>query len=220
VSLHIETIATGMVNCYLVKTGTGFVLIDSGMPFWRGRLKKALNGAGCHPEDLKLVVITHADTDHTGNAAWLHEKYGAPVAVHREEAGAVETGRILLSRKSRPGLVFRAAVNLGSLLIFRRFRPDVLVTGGEDLSEYGLEGSIVHIPGHSRGSIGVLTKDGDFFCGDLLTGGPHPVKNSLVDDAAEMDASIEKLKTLDIKIVYPGHGRPFPLDLFFKDGSL
>jgi hydroxyacylglutathione hydrolase len=215
--LSIKTIATGMVNCYLIKTGTGFVLIDTGLPFWRGTLKKALERAGCRPGDLKLVVITHADTDHTGNCAWLREKYGVPIAIHREEAGAVATGRILLSRKSRPGIFFRAMVNLGGLLIFRRFRPDVLVADGDDLSDYGLDGGIVHVPGHSRGSIGVLTAEGDFFCGDLLTGSRKPVKNSLVDDAAEMDASIEKLKSLNIRTVYPGHGKPFPLELLFKD---
>jgi hydroxyacylglutathione hydrolase len=215
--LEIKAITTGIVNCYLIKTGTGFVLVDSGMPFYRRTLEKVLDGAGCRPGDLRLVVITHADIDHTGNVAWLREKYNAIIAIHREEAGAVETGRMLLSRKNRPGVFFRAMVNLGGRLIFHRFRPDVLVTGGEDLTDYGLDGSIVHIPGHSRGSIGLLTAEGDFFCGDLLTGGPGPVKNSLVDDAAEMDASIEKLKSLNIQIVYPGHGKPFPLELLFKD---
>jgi hydroxyacylglutathione hydrolase len=210
--MEIRTIATGIVNCYLIISETGFFLIDTGISFQRGTLKKALNESGCRPGDLKLVVITHADFDHTGNCAWLREKYKASVAVHREEAEAIETGRMLKNRKNRQGVFFTAVVNLGGLFVFRRFKPDIIVAGGEDLSRYGLDGRIVHIPGHSRGSIGVLTGEGDFFCGDLLASRREPVRNSLVDDPAEMDASIEKMKTLNIRIVYPGHGRPFTMD--------
>jgi hydroxyacylglutathione hydrolase len=206
-----------IVNVYLIKTESSFALIDTGFSLQRGKLKRALDEAGCRPRDLKLVVVTHADFDHAGNCTWLRKKYGAPIAVHHEEAGAVETGRMLRNRKSRQGVFFTAVVNLGGLFVFRRFKPDIIVADGEDLSQYGLDGKVVHIPGHSRGSIGVLTKDGDFFCGDLLTGSPRPGKNSLVDDSAEMDASIEKMKTLGIKIVYPGHGLPFTMDELEKD---
>jgi hydroxyacylglutathione hydrolase len=204
------------VNCYLLKTGDGFVLIDTGISFQRGPLKKALNEAGCRRGDLKLIVVTHADFDHTGNGAWLRKKYGAAIAIHRDEAEAVETGKMLLSRKTRWGIMSRVMLYLGGLLIFRRFKPDILVADGDDLSKYGMDGKIVHIPGHSRGSIGVLTGDGDFFCGDLMTNNGSPKKNSLIDDEAEMDASIEKLKAFDIKTVYPGHGRPFLLKSFFQ----
>ena len=103
------------------------------------------------------------------------------------------------------------------MLICRRFKPDVLVGDGDDLSQYGLDGRIVHIPGHSVGSIGVLTGDGDIFCGDLFANNGKPKKNALIDDEAEMDASIEKLKALDVKTVYPGHGRPFTLAQYFRE---
>jgi hydroxyacylglutathione hydrolase len=210
--LDIRTIANGMVNCYLVKSGAGFCLIDTGVRFQRSALKKALNEAGCRPGDLKLVVITHADLDHTGNAAWLQERYRVPVAAHRDEIEAILTGRMIKNRKNPPGLFFRALVNFFSFFIYHNFKPDITVADGEDLNPYGIDARIVHIPGHSRGSIGVLTGQGDFFCGDLLSGSRPPHKNSLVDDAAEMDASVEKLKSLNIRIVYPGHDRPFTMD--------
>ncbi len=216
-ALDIKIISRSIVNCYLLKTDTGFVLIDTGLSFQRGALKKALNQAGCQPGDLKLIVITHADFDHTGSCSWLRKKYGAIIAIHREEAEAVETGRMLLSRKTKWGFFSRVMIYLGGLLIFRRFKPDVLISDGDDLSPYGLEGRVIHIPGHSRGSIGVLTGEGDFFCGDLLTNNGSPKRNALVDDAAEMDASIERLKTLDIKTVYPGHGKPFKMEELLKN---
>jgi hydroxyacylglutathione hydrolase len=209
---EIRTIKSGIANCYLLKTDTGFILIDTGIFLQRVALKKALNEAGCKPGDLKLVVITHADWDHSGNGAWLRKKYGALIAIHRDEAEAVATGRMLKNRKNRMGILFRIMVNLSGLFIFRRFKPDVIVTDGDDLFQYRLAGRVVHVPGHSRGSIGVLTADGDFFCGDLLVNNGRPMKNKLIDDASELNASVEKLKSLSIKTVYPGHGKPFKME--------
>jgi glyoxylase-like metal-dependent hydrolase (beta-lactamase superfamily II) len=49
-----------------------------------------------------------------------------------------------------------------------KFTPDLEIDEGFDLSSYGFDGRILHIPGHSKGSIGVLTAKGDLFCGDLF----------------------------------------------------
>jgi glyoxylase-like metal-dependent hydrolase (beta-lactamase superfamily II) len=38
--------------------------------------------------------------------------------------------------------------------------------------------------------------------------GPHPI----VDDPADLNASLERLKRLDIRTVYPGHGKPFLME--------
>ena len=77
------------MNCYLLKTGDTYFMVDAGVSFYRGAMKKALKQAGCRPGDLKLVVITHGDYDHTGSCAWLQKKYGAKIAVHKSEAGAL-----------------------------------------------------------------------------------------------------------------------------------
>jgi hydroxyacylglutathione hydrolase len=210
--VKIKIIKTSIVNCYLIKINSGFMLVDSGMSFRRGTLTKALDEAGCRPGDLKLVIITHGDYDHTGNCAFLQKKYGAKIAIHRNEIGAVEWGDMLSSRKTKQGIGLRISQAIFKPLIFSKVKPDIYVGEGDDLSQWGLEGKIVHIPGHTIGSIGVLTKEGDFFCGDLLTNSGKPEKNRLVDDAVEMDASIEKLKNLNISTIYPGHGKPFKIE--------
>jgi len=61
---EIKTINFGGVNCYLVKTGDGFILIDTGVPSKRVDIEKELVRAGCKPGDLKLIVLTHGDFDH------------------------------------------------------------------------------------------------------------------------------------------------------------
>ena len=44
----------GSVNCYLIKTDTGYVLIDTGSSNQRATIEKELRDAGCRPGDLKL----------------------------------------------------------------------------------------------------------------------------------------------------------------------
>jgi glyoxylase-like metal-dependent hydrolase (beta-lactamase superfamily II) len=44
----------------------------------------------------------------------------------------------------------------------------------------------------------------------------RPTPNSLVDDAAELKASVERVKGLGIHLVYPGHGRPFSMEELIK----
>ena len=98
-----------------------------------------------------------------------------------------------------------------------RFKPDFCIADGDDLSEYGFDAQVLHIPGHSKGSIGLLTTAGDLFCGDLLANTDKPDLWSIIDDSAAANASVEKLKSLEINTVYPGHGKPFPMELFTKN---
>lgn len=202
------------VNCYLIKTGDGYVLIDTGLSTHKRGIERELNITGCKPGNLKLIIVTHADFDHVGNCAYLREKYGARIAMHRDELEVAEHGDMLGSRPGWPRLI-RAYTRIVFLYLpigkSKRFRPDVYLEDGQDLTGYGLDGRVVHLPGHTRGSIGVLTGEGDIFCGDLLLGSRKPKKNNLVDNAAEMDTSIERLRDLGVKTIYPGHGRPFTL---------
>jgi glyoxylase-like metal-dependent hydrolase (beta-lactamase superfamily II) len=38
-----------------------------------------------------------------------------------------------------------------------------------------------------------------------------------MDDLAAAKASVEKLRGLEIHTVYPGHGKPFPMELFLNN---
>ncbi|HZL05597.1 MAG TPA: MBL fold metallo-hydrolase, partial [Coriobacteriia bacterium] len=81
------------------------------------------------------------------------------------------------------------------------------------LAECGLAATVHHLPGHSPGSICVLTDSGDFFCGDLLTNTRSgPQRNSIIDVAPDYEASLRRLRELPIVTVYPGHGEPFAFD--------
>jgi hydroxyacylglutathione hydrolase len=159
------------VNCYLVKTGERFVLIDTGFSFRRGALVKSLRKYGCQPGNLELIVITHGDIDHTGNCAYLQKMFGAKIALHREESGAVSTGNMVLNRQNPLSWFSQVLLRFAGLVMFTRFKPALYIGEGDRLSAYSLAARVLHLPGHTRGSIGILTDSGDLFCGDLLTAG-------------------------------------------------
>jgi hydroxyacylglutathione hydrolase len=200
------------VNCYLLKNDSGCILIDTGCSSSRAELERELEACP-EPGGLRLIVLTHGDFDHSGNAAYLRQKFGAKIAMHRQDSAMVERGDIFGGRQGG-NFFLRMLVSF----IFRfgrssRFKPDLYLNDGDDLTEYGLEAKVLHIPGHSRGSIAVLTAGGHLFSGDLVVKNNRPVRNSLIDDLAAASASIERLKRLKIDTVYPGHGKPFPARL-------
>ena len=220
-TLEINTLTTPFifnvsVNCYLVRTGDGFILIDTGRTNKRGAIEKELESAGCQPGNLTLIVLTHGDFDHCGNAAYLRKKFGTQIAMHKDDSGMVERGDMLWNR-NKQNILIRIVFKL----FFRlsksdRFKPDLYIGEGYDFSGYGFDAEVLDIPGHSKGSIGILTASGDLFCGDLLANVDKPEIWSIIDDSVAAHASVEKLKRLQINAVYPGHGQPFPMELFMK----
>ena len=217
---EIKTINCGGVNCYLVKTDDGFVLIDTGIPTKRIELEKELESAGCQQGNLRLIVVTHGDYDHAGNAAYLREKYGSKIAMHEEDSGRVERGDWKWNLNAKPDrflLIFRIVSFFIKAGKFDTFKPDIYVADGQGLSKYGLDAKIIHLPGHTKGSIGILTSSGDLFCGDLMYNLRKPCLHFFIDDLAAANASIAKLCSLKVTTVYPGHGKLFPWEQFLKN---
>ncbi len=206
----------GTVNCYLIEIDTCYILIDTGCSNKRTELEKELENAGSKPGNLKLIVLTHGDFDHTGNAAYLSKKFNTKIAMHNGDSGMVEHGDMFWNRRKGNillGMIARILFRFGKK---ERFKPDLYIDEGYDLSDYGFDAKVLHILGHSKGSIGILTADGNLFCGDLLENKDKPFLNSIMDDLTEANASVEKLKSLKVSTVYPGHGKPFPMEKFMK----
>ena len=153
---------------------------------------------------------------HIGNCAYFQKKFGAKIAINKIESDAIESGNLYLSRNKRGFLkktiekivvlIISAFIKIGKS---ERFKHDLYLDEKFDLSKYGFKAKALHIPGHSKGSIGILTAGGDLFCGDLFYNMKKPSVPVIIDDLPEFLESIEKLKKLKIKTVYPGHGRSF-----------
>jgi hydroxyacylglutathione hydrolase len=202
----------GSVNSYLLENTGIFLLIDTGSSNARQELETALESAGCGPQDLKLVILTHGDFDHSGNAAYLQREYGTPIAMHAADTGMASRGDMFVNRK-QPGWLVRILIPLATGFGRKeRFSTDILVEDGFDLSKYGFKAKVLSTPGHSLGSISILTSKGDLFCGDLFENQGEPKLNSIMDDRPAAESSLEKLRKRKIQLVYPGHGEPFGME--------
>lgn len=203
------------VKAYLLETEVGYVLVDTGYGFAWHRLLQALEHAGCVPGTLRLIVITHGDADHTGNIVRLSERYAAPVAIHPADLSRMQGGR--MPKRTSPTVAGRAVLRLFSLLgrlrpprqTAERFDPDVLLEDGMRLEEYGLAAEVLHVPGHTPGSVAILSDDGLLFSGDTIYESPRALL--LIENVEDHRRSLARLRGLAprVTMVYPGHGKPF-----------
>jgi hydroxyacylglutathione hydrolase len=207
----IKTIELSFVNAFLIRVDEGFILIDTGLAMHWKKLDGELDSAGCFPDKLKLVILTHGDFDHTGNCVKLKEKYNCRIAMHKDDSAMVEKG-LTLKRNTRTlqAMVFSLIRRLfRKKFTFDKFKPDIYLTDGQNLTEYGFNAKIIHIPGHTKGSIGILTGDGDLFAGDTFTNRRNPEVANYIENSLDLKNSIDRLKKMNIKMIYPGHGKPF-----------
>ncbi|MEK9712934.1 MAG: MBL fold metallo-hydrolase, partial [Thalassolituus sp.] len=75
----------GLINAFLLHSGSHTILIDSGLPGTEQKVERALAQHGKTLSDLSLIIITHAHIDHAGNAATLQRLSGARILAHEAE---------------------------------------------------------------------------------------------------------------------------------------
>ncbi|MCX7923202.1 MAG: MBL fold metallo-hydrolase [Clostridia bacterium] len=187
---YIKRIVCGYTSCYVVEADESCILIDTGISEYWEYFEEKLILRGYLPDKIKLIVLTHGHFDHSGNTNSLRKKYGIKVAMHPSDAHMVEKGPYL-TQEPKP------------------FEPDVLLYGGQSLSQFGMDASVIHLPGHTQGSIGIMTEQGDFFAGDIFVNISKPALPSYAENYEQLIKSVERLKQLSIKTIYPGHGRTF-----------
>jgi len=207
----ITTIKSGSLsgNVYLVQNGDSYILIDTGARSKRALIEQQLEACACSTGNLKCILLTHADFDHSGNALYLGRKYKAPVGIHKEEAVVLETGDMFINRKKKPVIIgFIIKAFMGA----EKFRPDFFLDGNDSIDRYGIDARVIHTPGHSPGSVCIVTKERDCFCGDLFINTGRPEVITLVDNPLQLKDSIKKILEQDIRKIYPGHGDPFLKD--------
>jgi hydroxyacylglutathione hydrolase len=212
-------IRLGFVNAYLLEAKGGFILVDTGMKSDLPNLRAALDAAGCGKSALKLIVLSHADPDHVGNAASLSLEFACPAAIHEADAPVLEGGPS--PRRSGRGTAAKALMaiqRLASASRLKAFEPllgALRLEDGQDLSAYGLAARVLHLPGHTPGSIAIQLPDGDLLCGDLFANYKRPALSPFVHDENAYRASLQRIKTQAAgwKTVHPGHGKAFPASL-------
>ncbi|OPZ95001.1 MAG: hypothetical protein BWY74_00125 [Firmicutes bacterium ADurb.Bin419] len=155
------------------------------------------------------------------NTIYIKKKYKVSIAISPEDLESVTNPtiqKVLENCKYRSGIykvisqiakIFIKKVSMKTLEKFQKFRPDILIDDSFDLSKYGINASVLHLPGHTSGSIGVLFEDGSLICGDTFYNQTKPSKAPNAYNFQELDQTIESLSDYEITTVYPGHGVPF-----------
>jgi len=124
----------------------------------------------------RYILITHNHMDHTGALAELKSALGVPVAAHAEDAGRMPVA------------------------------ADLLLKDGDVVSCGDIRLSVLHTPGHTRGSICFLTGN-CLIAGDtLFPDGPGKTA-SPADFKKIMDSLKAKIFVLPDEVqVFSGHG--------------
>jgi glyoxylase-like metal-dependent hydrolase (beta-lactamase superfamily II) len=192
---------TRVGNAYIVEGAEGILLVDTGMPGTAGRVIAALEALGHRPADVRAIVLTHWHMDHVGNAARLRRLTGAPVAIHGLDAPILAGGPRPEKGRRTMGLLIR---------LFRMdlVEADVTLRDGDVIG--GLR--VIHVPGHTDGSIALRGEGGVLFTGDALLGDRHgrvkPPDAGLSLDPAQASRSADSLLALKPSLILPGHGAP------------
>ena len=79
-------------NVWAVRTGAGVLVVDAGTGLDPDRLAANLRAEGIGPGDVRGLLLTHAHLDHSGGAAWFHERWGVPVTAPAASADALAGG--------------------------------------------------------------------------------------------------------------------------------
>ena len=164
------------------------------------------------PDDIRLIFVTHGHLDHYGAAAEVKAWCGAPIgAYHTEPAFSRDPRNALPPAQTVRGSLFRWAY-LASLPLVR-FAPlniDVALDEGDSLAAYGVDAVVRRVPGHSPGSLAVVTAESDALVGDLIVNYTVPSRPLYVSDTTAWQRSYELILAMHPRMVYVGHGDPFP----------
>lgn len=205
--LRVHSIPARLARVYLIEGDRGLHLVDTGAPGSGEAVLRLMKRIG--RADLRLIYITHAHLDHYGSAAALRRITGAPIAIHRADADAMERGETRLGEIHGWGWVMGIVKRwLETFMKPEGTRADIIVEDGDRLDEWGLDAEVVHIPGHTRGSSCLLVEGRLAFVGDLLStrGGAH-AQRFFAEDWSRVTESLDRLKALSVEWVYAGHGR-------------
>ena len=175
-------------NSYLVISEGQAALIDAGAP-----VKVVTEAIEAQGAVLKYILLTHGHFDHTITADTLRKFSEVKLAVHENDAEMLGD-----AQKSALAMFFGRNDTV---------KPCEISLNDGDVIELGAEKiSVIHTPGHSKGSVCYLVGS-SLFTGDTLFDGGYGRYDLYGGDFHALCDSLSKLKSLDRELdIYPGHG--------------
>ena len=222
----IRMLGTQFGHFFLLEQDGEVTLIDAGLPGYRDTLEPALADMGRSIDDVKAIVLTHADPDHVGFAGELQASHGIPVYVHRADSERTRQGK---TKHSEGSLL--AMLGMLKHAHSRRALRHMIANGGakqvkvseviafDDGDELDVPGRlrVIHTPGHTEGHCALYAPfEHALFVGDAINNldvvsgqpGAHlapAAANTSTNQACE---SLSRIEELDAQTLYFGHGDP------------
>jgi glyoxylase-like metal-dependent hydrolase (beta-lactamase superfamily II) len=214
-------------NAWAVAAGDGVVLFDTGMhqPGSIEHLERAMQMCGLSIEDVRLVVCTHAHSDHYGQAAtivrrtgcelWMHPNHAHMKLLAEDPEAALER-RLEVARQSgvpeeplRRYAAERGERESGIAAVIepdRELLPGVVVE--TDLGPW----TVYETPGHAPSHVCLFQPERRLLIsGDHLLGRVFPFFDFgySPDPVGEFLSSLEEIGALRVRLCLAGHGRTF-----------
>ena len=207
-----ENVGDAPISVYVIQGKNGDMLVDTGFYSTYKSLIKWIDHNQFHITD---IFITHAHPDHDWNVAKLKQKYGARIWLSKRDIGLIGNFNSQKQYPTSKRFSFRTKyISFWTKTPFfksKEYIPDVVIEkeGKEDALKYGYDFSIVFLPGHTLGSMGIL-KENTLYVGDayaVISGVPMmPPHVASIEDAEE---SYKKIKEVNPQYLACGHGVPY-----------
>jgi glyoxylase-like metal-dependent hydrolase (beta-lactamase superfamily II) len=202
---NIERIQCGNGNCYLICEGANAVLVDTSRTQFKDKILDA-----CKNKNVKLIFLTHGHIDHIQNTAYLSTALHVPIAMHQADYELSKNNMLepMSAHKVLGKLILGLTVKSFKQDMIPPFEPSVYLQEGDSLEKFGVQATVIELPGHTKGSIGLRVGETDIIVGDALMNMFRPSKSLLYGDRKMMEKSVERLNRIRYETVYFGHGKP------------
>jgi len=177
-------------NCYLIRRRdtTSTLVVDPGLQL--DRVRQQIDAEGL---TLEHILVTHGHIDHVAGVPALHQRTGAPIAMHADDLAILDWAAIAEYPFVPAG--------------FTSFSIDTALTHGMTLAFQDISLRVLLTPGHTEGSVCFLFGL-DCFAGDTLFQRGIGRTDLPGGDMQKIVFSIRNiLYALPPKtVVHPGHG--------------
>ena len=212
----IKRICNKNSNCYLIldENKQTALLVDTGSENDRKLIDENLKGI-----KLKGIILTHGHVDHVANAKCFSKKYKCPVFISKNDEILLSNNlaRYIYSETFFGGIIKNISCEMMKKTILRKPKNIQYITDGDTFADLGFGNiKIVNLSGHTRGSIGVLCNKKELIVGDTLVNYIKPSIAVMYEEKGSLVNSIEYIKDLMPQRIYPGHGKIFNYQDYFK----
>ncbi len=198
----VECFTFGINNCYILHGEKYAILIDTCPQQYSNALLNVIKN-----KNISLLLLTHGHTDHIGCADYIAKRLSIPIAMAQEDHILIERPNARPLFASTPlGFLICQGIKKQKTVPF--FQPDIFLTHGQRLEEFGIQGRIFALPGHTAGSVGVWTARKEFFVGDAMMHIGFSLKPRLYENKSNMEQSFRNIWQSDATAIYMGHGTP------------